>query len=235
MNRTDSHSNTMLYAWKIKEFVENNEKYKILYGIVTGHSHLKDWKYIHTSDVVSYRIDYAAGCLIAQTLNSVYYCKLKYMDYVWYADHPESKPLIPNFEDIEKKYSPRSQAADNTPEPGSILVEVADFDDYYFHAVHCRSLESAKEMDFTAYPQVHRYILDNFVILGEGVEIEYFLHEGTIELYVVYTALKPLYFKNIGISDIRIITWAGPVVIKPGECAKICTKDTWLAEGEELD
>ena len=214
-----SHENgrkLQFHYWYIDECVIKGETYLQGHGIVTGHKHLQDATYIHTTAVQAIHIDEEAEELIMTTRNSVYHCPLAYCSFSKQDEYPD---IIPGYKQLKKKY----KGAIEYPsiEAGKVLLVLANFCDYYFHSLYYIPLEAQiqEPLKFRGYPHVGTF-QDSYLISVEGdrsIDIRYFPHYQNIEFYDESTAGLPLYVENIGDVVLYVRTHAGTIKLEPGD------------------
>ena len=214
-------SKLQLHYWYMNEFEEEGKKYKILFGIVSGHSKIKDGTFIHTSVVNEVTIDEEKEELVATTQNNVYHCQLKYCEF---GEQDEYKKLIPNYEIIKNKYMDKIDHPEI--EAGKVLLVVSNFDNYYFHSLYCVVREGEKPINYSAYPHVGTF-QDSFLINSKDfkIDLRYFPHFQNLEFYNQNTDEMPLYIENIGDVVLYFKTSIGTLMVEPGERKEVCKEN----------
>jgi len=218
----------MLHNWYVGEHQTDSGKYWIAHGVVTGHRHLPDTMYIHTSAVMSVYVDEKEEEFVVTTRNSVYHCPLAYCRYEQ-QDHYRN--IIPDYSKLKKKY--RNAAHYPSIEPGKVLLVLADYCNYYFHSLYYVPAGSKKNkpLEYLGRPHVGM-IQDSFLINTERDEIDlrYFPHYQNIEFYSEETEGCPWYIENFGETVLYAKTSAGLLRLEPGERKEVVEEN---AEKEE--
>lgn len=210
-----------LHYWCMYEFEKEGKKYKILNGIVTGHSKIKDGTFIHTSIVNEVTIDEKKEELVATTQNNVYHCQLKYCKF---GEQDGYKKLIPDYEIIRNKYMNKIDYPEI--EAGKVLLVVSNFDQYYFHSLHCVKREGENPINYSAYPHVGTF-QDSFLIQSEdwNIDLRYFPHFQNLEFYSEDTDEMPLYIENIGDAVFYFKISIGLLMVEPGQRKEVCKEN----------
>lgn len=216
--------NTSLHYWYLNE-IQNDigDSFVVAHGIVTGHAKIEDAVFIHTSEVQKVSVDDKACELILQTRNTEYRCPLAYCDW----DEQDKMPtIIPEYAYIKENY--KGKLCEKTIDDGKILLVISNFDEYYFHSIYYKSVDSDEKMEFIATPHIG-YSKDSFLIFGSGFDIRYFPQNQNIEFYVESVNDTPFFVENIGDIILYVKSSKGVVKLAPGECKEI------IKENAELD
>lgn len=212
--------NTYLHYWYLNE-IHNNKcnDSTIAYGIVTGHIKIQDAVFIHTSEVLDIAVDNNACEVVLKTHNTEYHCPFTYCNW----DEQDKMPaLIPNYECIKEKnrYGLDEQIIDD----GKILLVISNFDEYYFHSIYYKDIDSDEKAEFTAMPHIGTF-KDSFLIFGNGFDIRYFPHEQNIEFYIESVKNHPFFVKNIGDIIIYVKSSKGIIKLNTGEQKEIAEEN----------
>lgn len=230
----DTNDKVMLHNWYMNMVDYHNGSFLQLHGVVTGHERLMDSTFIHTSEVLSYEVDYEKGELIAQTRNTLYHCPLNYMNFSKYEKENEDIHLIADYERIKKEYQERMEYPEI--EPGNVLLVLSNFDEYYFHSLYCKPREDTNVLKWQGYPHVGMF-QDSFLVQTErvpleredavyGIDLRYFPHYQNIEFYTEETVGMPWYIENIGSTTIYCRTSCGQIKLEPHSRKKVCEENT---------
>lgn len=222
--RTKKERKLMLHYWYVAECEEEGEKYLLAHGRVSGHKHLPDSDYIHTSAIQSVSIDDKAGEAVIRTENSIYHCPLEYCNFKKQEKFPD---LLPAFQNVKEKYGKGYPCP--TIEPGKILLVLANFSDYYFHSI-CyipEDGETKEPLAYSSYPHVGMF-QDSFLIEveGTGIDLRYFPHFQNIEFYVDLTEDKPLFIGDVGDIVLYAKTGVGTIKLEPGQRKEVKKENT---------
>lgn len=222
LQKQEGNAKVMLYHWYMDENEHEGHKYKVLHGNVTGHKRLSDSTFIHTSPIVSYEINRDTGEFIAQTLNTLYHCPLRYMRFGKQKEKDPEKKMFPDIEQIKEQYE--REVDDPEIEPGNVLLVLSNFDEYYFHSLYYKADEKTERESFRVYPHVGMF-QDSFLIQSESIDLRYFPHYRNIEFYSEDTKRLPWYVENIGDTVLYCDTSVGQIRLDPHTRKQVCKEN----------
>lgn len=215
---------TMLRYWYIdkRQDKESGEEYLLAHGRVTGHNRLMDSVHIHTSMVKEIIINKDTEEAEIHTMNTVYYCPLSYCEF---QKQDECKELIPDYENIKKKY----ENAIEYPviEAGKVLLVISNFDEYYFNSLYYIPEGEKDRIKYSSCAHIGMF-QDSFLIRDEGwneIDIRYFPHFQNIEFYGEHTKEHPLFIENIGDIVLFAKTSCGVIKLEPGERKEVAKEN----------
>ena len=223
LSNNEKDRKLQLHYWYIEELGDDEEKYMIGHGIVTGHTRMPDALDIHTSKIMSLTVEEKAGELIIFTQNSVYHCPLEYCSFNKQDNFPD---IIPDYENLKEKYKDKIEYP--SIEPGKVLIVLSNFCKYYFHSVYYipKDAKNQEPLKFTGHPHIGTF-QDSYLIEDENWEIDlrYFPHFQNIEFYAERTEGNPLYLENIGDVVLYAKTHCGSIKLNPGERKEVCKEN----------
>lgn len=205
-----------LHDWYIGEHKFGNDNmYRIVHGVVTGHKKLEDSIFMHSSEVKAFHVDEEEKEMVVTTRNSVYHCPLAYWNF---KDQDKYADVIHDYEALKEKY----QGTIDYPsiEPGKVLLVLANFCEYYFHSLYYvpKDSDSGKPAEYKGWAHIGTF-QDSYLIGTKEypIGLRYFPHYQNIEFYHVRLDGCPLYIENIGDSVLYARTSVGTIRLNPGE------------------
>ena len=151
--------------------------------------------------------------LVIHTKNSVYFCPLLYCRF----DKQDiAQTLVPDYAKIKANY--QGKLTHPSIEPGKVLLVLSNFDAYYFHSLYYQPEGADGPLEYTGHPHLGTF-QDSYLIETEDgrINIRYFPHHQSIELYMENTDNCPWFIENICDVPLFAKTSKGTIRLNPGE------------------
>lgn len=209
----------MFHYWYIDKIEKPNSELSFVYGhgYVTGHAKIHDSEFINTSVIQNVEVDEFEGMVIIHTKNSAYYCPIEYCDFEKQDKFPQ---LIPDYEMLRRQYY--KKMPDPKIEAGKVLLIVSNFDPYFFNGMYYLPDGAKKRARYTADIKQGTF-QDSFLIDAQdyGIDLGYYLHYQSIELFSEQTGGRPFFVENIGDVKLYVKAACGTIALNPGERKEI--------------
>lgn len=221
----------MIHNWYLEKYAHHDGQTSYLaWGNVTGHDRLADTTFIHTSEVMSTRIDEENEECIIQTRNTEYHCRLSECNY----DMPDSYEVIAELEKLRKKYSKKKQYK---LEDNSVLIVLSDHEEYYFECALVKEngiiLAGGMSPHIGTFQDSCLIRFDGFGRTSHtGIDIRYFPHYAHLEAYAWDTEGFSVYLENAGESTIFFSTPEGVIELLPKE-RKLVSKENTISDEDK--
>lgn len=215
-----------LFHWYVSEADHLGVPYIRCNGNVVNHHRFWNSQWIWTSDIHEIDVQEEIGEIIITTRNTRYHNKIDSWDWDEQDKYPDA---FPNYQYFRDKYKVEKE---DPVEAGVILLQIADYDSYYFHDIFFREDESTEKMKFHMWPHIGM-CQDSFLIQNEdfSIDLRYFPHPENVEFYNVETNGKPFFIENVGTERLYAQTSVGIIKLEPGERKEVIKEN---AEKEDM-
>lgn len=202
----------------------------LAHGIVKGHPRFPDLLPIHTSAIISVKVD--TDAVLIQTSNTLYFCSMKECRYLKCRDlrsqnHKNAPDGLCQWVSRLEEYIQKYEAPqwEDMPE-GAILLRLGTNREYYFDSMKIRL---CGDEYISVDPYVHVGMFQDSVLCmsnmgSDNCDLRYFPYkDGNLKFYGWRTDGRSVFLENVGPDPLRIegVSGTNVYLLEPGERKEI--------------